>query len=414
MWKLEANPMPLLALIAYGSDGKATDPRDRIYSVLGLAKDRAVGEPPDYNSDVDKIYSQLVRSFVETHKSLDIICFVHLFNRYNVKPAIQPAIQPALPSWVPDWRAMPEAFVVPVMASQSARSHVGNFRPTDRIKLNGEATFYASAGNVPMDVTFPDDPRILICKGILFDYVDGIGGLKIAGRGEDGNHEAPEEAYDCINSTSPVNIPVGLAAKDQHSRYKETDPVESSKLMDDISRCLVLNRKDRYLSYQTPPKHFYLDFQAFCLSAIERPMDAQSPFCDWFQLNKSLFIRHRSLEELCRAAEMPAFSERRLEEYKEKSGSNSFLSRFKDTTESMARRLITTNKGHIGMAPCRVRKGDRICVLFGCSIPMILRQRGDGSSYEVIGECYLHGFMNGEALEGLDNGRFTVEAFQLS
>jgi hypothetical protein len=225
--------MPLLALIAYGSDGKAADPRDRIYSVLGLARDRAVGEPPDYNSDVDKIYSQLVRSFVETHKSLDIICFVHLFNCYNVKPAIQPA----LPSWVPDWRAMPEAFVVPVMASQSARSHVGNFRPTDRIKLNGEATFYAPAGNVPMDVTFLDDPGILICKGILLDYVDGIGDLKVAGRGEDGYQEDPEEVYDCINSTSPVNIPMGLVAKDQYSRYNEIDSVGSSKLVDDISRC---------------------------------------------------------------------------------------------------------------------------------------------------------------------------------
>jgi hypothetical protein len=48
---------------------------------------------------------------------------------------------------------------------------------------------------------------------------------------------------------------------------------------------------------------------------------------------------------------MQAFSEHRLKEYRERSGNTSFLPRFKDTTESMARRLITTNKGHIGMAP---------------------------------------------------------------
>jgi hypothetical protein len=66
------------------------------------------------------------------------------------------------------------------------------------------------------------------------------------------------------------------------------------------------------------------------------------------------------------------------------------------------------------MAPCRVRKGDQICVLLGCSIPLILRQRKDESSHEVIGECYLHGFMNGEALEELDSGEFKIEDVQLS
>jgi hypothetical protein len=36
---------------------------------------------------------------------------------------------------------MPKAFVVPVMASQSARSYAGSFRPSDKVELSANATF---------------------------------------------------------------------------------------------------------------------------------------------------------------------------------------------------------------------------------------------------------------------------------
>lgn len=146
------------------------------------------------------------------------------------------------------------------------------------MELSSDATFYASGGNDPLDVAFSDDIRLLTCKGILLDYVDGIGGLKVPRRDWVGNQEVWEEVHGCINSTSPVNSPVGLAAKDKPLRRDEINPDESSKLIDDISCCLVLNRKDRYLSYPTPPKHFYRDFQDFGLAAIERPLDVQLQF----------------------------------------------------------------------------------------------------------------------------------------
>jgi hypothetical protein len=87
-----------------------------------------------------------------------------------------------------------------------------------------------------------------------------------------------------------------------------------------------------------------------------------------------------------------------------------------NTTESMARRLITANNRHISMATCGVQPGDQICVLFGCSIPLPLRQRKDDSSYEVVEEYYLHGHMNGQVLEKLRprNGKVKVESFQVS
>jgi hypothetical protein len=44
------------------------------------------------------------------------------------------------------------------------------------------------------------------------------------------------------------------------------------------------------------------------------------------------------------------------------------------------------------------QQGDLVCVLFGCSVPVVLRRLDEDNSYTFIGECYLHGFMDGEAI----------------
>ena len=83
-------------------------------------------------------------------------------------------------------------------------------------------------------------------------------------------------------------------------------------------------------------------------------------------------------------------------------GEQGFLSWMQDTTapSKMARRLITTREGHVGMAPLRAQSGDAVCVLFGCSVPVVLRRRHDyEDTWEFIGECYLHNVINEELFE---------------
>jgi hypothetical protein len=59
--------------------------------------------------------------------------------------------------------------------------------------------------------------------------------------------------------------------------------------------------------------------------------------------------------------------------------------------------LLTIQCGGIGMAPHLAQPGGKICVLFGCSFLVVLRDHGD--YYEPIGECYPFGFVNGKAIE---------------
>lgn len=63
------------------------------------------------------------------------------------------------------------------------------------------------------------------------------------------------------------------------------------------------------------------------------------------------------------------------------------------------RSLFTTEEGHIGLAPIAAKPGDRICVLLGSDAPFLLRPTGN-EQYQLVGPCYTHGIMSGEALLG--------------
>jgi hypothetical protein len=47
-----------------------------------------------------------------------------------------------------------------------------------------------------------------------------------------------------------------------------------------------------------------------------------------------------------------------------------------------------------------VEVGDTVCVVRMCDIPLLLRQASEGSGkYNLVGECYVHGIMDGEAVD---------------
>ena len=60
------------------------------------------------------------------------------------------------------------------------------------------------------------------------------------------------------------------------------------------------------------------------------------------------------------------------------------------------RQFCITKKGYMGWAPPAAKPGDRICILFGGQVPYVVRPKG--KYHEFLGEAYIHGIMNGEAL----------------
>lgn len=62
------------------------------------------------------------------------------------------------------------------------------------------------------------------------------------------------------------------------------------------------------------------------------------------------------------------------------------------------RTLILSEEGYLGLAPSASSVGDLICVLYGCHAPVILRPSEDSNLHTLIGDAYVHGLMDGEAL----------------
>ena len=62
------------------------------------------------------------------------------------------------------------------------------------------------------------------------------------------------------------------------------------------------------------------------------------------------------------------------------------------------RSFIVTEDNRIGVAPEETSTGDEIVVILGCDAPILLRPTAQG--YLVVGECYLHGYMQAESLLG--------------
>lgn len=68
------------------------------------------------------------------------------------------------------------------------------------------------------------------------------------------------------------------------------------------------------------------------------------------------------------------------------------------TWTSHDRHFIVTTKGFYGLGPQLVRKGDVIAVFPGVIVPYVLRYTGRDKQYKLVGTCYVHGIMRGEAL----------------
>jgi hypothetical protein len=75
------------------------------------------------------------------------------------------------------------------------------------------------------------------------------------------------------------------------------------------------------------------------------------------------------------------------------------------------RRLMGTRSGRIGITAAATVRGDSIVVLPGCSVPLVLRKQG--TSWKVVGECFVYGLMDGETAKMVGCGKANVVDIQL-
>ncbi|KAI8957120.1 HET-domain-containing protein [Daldinia sp. FL1419] len=93
----------------YGNS-RCLDPRDRLYATRALFGDseKALIPPPDYTQPYDKLYTIVVRNWIESYNNLDILRECQLQ-------------QSPCPSWVPDWSLPPGQLISSHLERASAQ-----------------------------------------------------------------------------------------------------------------------------------------------------------------------------------------------------------------------------------------------------------------------------------------------------
>jgi len=301
-------------------DFDCTDARDRVNSLLALARD----VPPleynnagsisslDYQADITDVIQRCVMHCVNVSKSLDIIC----------RPWA-PIVSKILPSWI-----------ATVAGSAFGVLEDGSFGRKNGDSLVGSPnreTYNASAGRSLVDLDF--SRGIMLVRGL---NVDTIGACLPRASGGIVWREALHMAGWNEQSDKFYSVP------------------------EKLWRTLVADRSPD----GSPPKSWY---QRACLYTLAQTSSSGV-------LDTSALI---------------------------KSGGPSIMVEFLERVQSVVwnRKFFTTSTGKFfGLGPDGLQNGDVIAVLYGCSVPVVLRAAEHKMHYKLVGECYIHGLMDGQAV----------------
>jgi hypothetical protein len=332
--------LSLETLVSLLTDLTCTDPRDRIYSVLALAKD---GLPPpegtlmegsyvqhdkslkiDYNRNLIDVYQDFVIHVITESKSLDIIC-----RRWASAVPEQSA---KLPTWIRPLQSSLQLQVDPKTTERiNADSLVG---------LPHEKCYSASLSK-PAEWTQSLNPYtntlVLSVKGFKIDTI-----TQLAQRASEGIiFYEWLELGGCKLSENGDEIP------------------------DKFWRTLVADRGPDCANASS----WYHRALLYCLSHSTGNPDINT---------KDLIAEYEAESSLV----------------------VNFLRRVQSVIWNR-KFLNCAESDWVGLAPMAAQVGDVVTVLYGCSVPVLLRPMPNAVNVEwwnVVGECYVHGIMDGEAV----------------
>ncbi|KAI4691312.1 uncharacterized protein J4E84_003603 [Alternaria hordeiaustralica] len=79
--------------------------------------------------------------------------------------------------------------------------------------------------------------------------------------------------------------------------------------------------------------------------------------------------------------------------------------RANDGKGSSSFKCFVSTTGFMGLVYPDAQPGDEIVILFGLEMPFVVRPDAEPGHYQLIGECFVLGLMEGEAMEGLEDSQ---------
>ncbi|KAH8660677.1 hypothetical protein BGZ60DRAFT_381685 [Tricladium varicosporioides] len=321
---------PLLELLLCHKSKKSTDPKDKVYALVGISSSRYTFGNIDYSHSLKDIFTHTAKHIITSSNRLDVICVKqHVTGRGN------------LPSWAPDWTRPP-----PNYGSLSVGLH------------HHEPPFNAD-GNTTAQYEFSHHGDALKATGFKIDTIKQV-------------------AMPFKQKGAPKNVgPALLVFHDWWNLFASS-----------FSNANSLT----------------------CQAAFGRTISCGNWMFEGlehlYEEKLNAIFKYGSLASS--VTSLLDDNAEPVEEMIEKEQVSAII----DASVTMnRRRFFVTQSGAVGLAPWNALEGDTVCVLLGCRYPVILREV-DGH-YVLVGEAYVDGFMNGEALVGTGKETHVPDIFEI-
>ncbi|KAI1438841.1 heterokaryon incompatibility protein-domain-containing protein [Xylaria sp. CBS 124048] len=348
----------LVDAIAITISFECTDPRDHVYSLLSLG---TVGPTihPDYTASASEVFLRFAISMIVEGQSLKYLGMApEKFgrSRWDIERL------EGLPSWAPDLRST-NLETLTIFSVQPPR-------------------FFAGGLNKPL-VSVSDDRHVLMCQGRVFDTIEKI-------------------------SKSLIEMTLDDLPELRGSGAAVIDPLvwrRNRRFLHWLQTCYqtAFGQLSSSEPAPTPSKELLRAFSRTMMCGIDGmrnrlPADRVDGYLEYAEWAMK-YMRTEPTEEAHERQHitmMPGYS-----------------ALVEGVVQGWvaALRFCITKQGRFAQVSQSSQPGDRICVLVGGEVPFVVRSTGRGT-YTIIGECYVDGIMDGEALEGLEPDSLEIMHFE--
>lgn len=362
-------------LLEIASSASCRDVRDKVFALAGMMEPEIASEVArNYNFDLPRLFAAVTKAFI-----------LHYDNLEPLRQA-NPWGNQGAPTWAADWTwqgrmrwSRPE--------SDFAGPLCNSLDPDPK----PESIYNAHGGMAARNLIL-DDFKTLECDGLLLDEIAGLG--------------APEFGYFGWEGERLVQCPTW------RSSYGN-DEATANALYKAIlgARILKGNRaEDRHSAVLSLPSTFKAampQFQRRGWNWLAGQQGYYFKWEEWRHANDTLMLGTRPLRSY--------FTDVIPEDAEE----TTIMEVYSTVCRMvMERRFMLTKNGYFGWAPDnayddnlknQTRLGDLIAIIYGCSTPLVIRPCED--KFQIVGEAYVEGFMDGEAIGDSHRGSFHMKRF---
>lgn len=364
----------LLGLLLRQQRCMATNPKDKVYAFYGLVDpsvSEKIGVDISYEEDVpfNQVYRETAMRILSHGRTLDIL---------SLPPSTGIAKTADLPSWVPDWSRSAN-IEISQMSGHGTTSLARKVKESESSPdLGPRKRQFSAAQSSAYTPLFSPCGNKLLLSGYIFDTITAAGPIFT------GVH-LPHTVTNLrsIIKSYTYTLKSFLRARHVFLSWESLAGARSPEPYAPTSEPMLL------AYFHTVSAGTFPDSKAVQLELyLWDKINCFTPsYLSWLSWWKGPLMDFFTLMYSAKLFLWYALSNKPLLKFE-------LQARY-----TLNRRMVRTERGYFGLAAAETQEGDQIVLCKGSRVPLVMRRGGDAGEWRLVGDCYVHGIMDGEGFE---------------